>query len=169
MHSGSWNAHLSFWVWVASQLALESRRGFGCWIGHFGFYIGHFGFLIRPRWLLKRVFFNVEAVDDPYSFHSFHSRHSLGFLASRFLGFSACPVVSRLLGFSASGRISGPLFARALWKKKYISHLFSKLFLVLGGVYYLAHGFQNLVHSFWYVTNSFQYWTKRFQYLATSV
>ena len=86
----------TFCLWVASQLALESRRGFGCWIGHFGFYIGHFGFLNRSCWLLKRAFLIVEAVDDPYSFHSFHSRHSLGFLASRLLGFSG--------GFSALER-----------------------------------------------------------------
>ena len=107
----------TFCLCVASQLALESRRGFGCWIGHFGFYIVHFGFLNRSCWLLKRVFLIVEAVDDPYSFHSFHSRHSLGFSAcpvasrllglsggfsaSRLLGFSACPVASWLLGFSA--------------------------------------------------------------------
>ena len=95
----------TFCLWVASQLALESRRGFGCWIGHFGF-------LNRSCWLLMRVFLIVEAVDDPYSFYSFHSRHSLGFLASRLvrwlLGFSACLVASRLLGFSASRLLGLP-------------------------------------------------------------
>ena len=74
-------------------------------MGHFGFYIGQFCFLNRSCWLRKRVFLIVEGVHDPYSFHSFHSRHSLGFLASRLvrwlLGFSACPVASRLLSFSA--------------------------------------------------------------------
>ena len=52
--------------------------------------------------MLKQVVLIVEAVDDPYYFHSFHSRHSLGFSASRLLGLSVLGFsVSRLLGFSA--------------------------------------------------------------------
>ena len=144
----------TFCLWVASQLAVKLRHVFGSWIGLFGFYIGHSRVWNESFSLLKQVVLIVEAVDDPYYFHSFHSRHSLGFSASRLvrsrllgfsasrflgfsvcfvlpyfsayrflgfsacfvlLGFSVCPIVSRLLGFSASGRISGPLLP-VLWE-----------------------------------------------------
>ena len=72
--------------------------------------MGHLsvGFGIATRlWLLNQSFWFLHRslwflLHGPISFCSFHSRHSLGFSASRlvwrFLGFSA----SRLVGFSAS-------------------------------------------------------------------
>ena len=128
----------TFCLWVASQLALESRRGFGCWIGHFGF-LNWSCWLLKVAsntpntrggtWLIKwlndqfpsLVGYNLHTMDwsnhvaevgyldcwsgrrSLYSFHAFHSRHSLGFLASRLLGlsggFSASRLLSRACGF----------------------------------------------------------------------
>ena len=103
----------TFCLWVASQLALESRGGFGCWIGHFGF-------LNRSCWLLMRVFLDCWSGRRSLflSFISFASFVGLlglsggfsasrlawwllGFSASRLLSFSASRLARRLLGFSA--------------------------------------------------------------------
>ena len=87
----------------------------------------------------------LEAFDDPYSFHSFHFRRSLGFLASRLLwwllGFSACPVASRLawwlLRFSASRLAWWPLgFSASRLVRWFLGFSASRLLVEFLGPFY---------------------------------
>ena len=105
----------TFCLWVASQLALESRRGFGCWIGHFGFYNGHFGFLNRSCMLVAEADYL-----DCWSGRRSLFLSCISFIcvirwAFWLLGSSACPVASRLLRWLLGFRKEHCMFGGTLY------------------------------------------------------